>query len=77
MLKKIASDCLVVVVTHDKEMGKKYADRYIQIEYGKIVSDELTESHNTSDFQKTVISDKDAAETKKLKLFFMRCSFSI
>lgn len=40
LLKKISDDgTTVVVVTHDKELVKQFADRIIEIEKGKIVSD--------------------------------------
>lgn len=40
-LKKISQDHLVVMVTHNERMAKEYADRMIEIAYGKIVEDEL------------------------------------
>lgn len=40
LLKKISEDgTTVIVVTHDKELVKQFADRVIEIEKGKIVSD--------------------------------------
>ena len=39
LLKKIAKNRLVIVVTHDDMLANKYADRLIKISYGKIESD--------------------------------------
>ena len=38
-LKDISKDHLVVMVTHNERMAKEYADRLIEISYGKIISD--------------------------------------
>ena len=43
-LKEISKEHLVVMVTHNERMAKEYADRMIEISYGKIISDnKLTE----------------------------------
>lgn len=39
LLKAIAKDRLVIVVTHDREFAEKYADRIIELANGKIISD--------------------------------------
>lgn len=39
LLKEISKDTLVVLVTHDQRLAEKYADRLVEISYGKIVSD--------------------------------------
>ena len=39
MLKEISSTRLCIVVTHDKELAAKYADRLIELSYGTIVKD--------------------------------------
>ena len=38
-LKEVSKDHLVVMVTHNERMAKEYADRLIEISYGKIVYD--------------------------------------
>lgn len=38
-LKKLSKDKLVLIVSHDKEFAKNYADRIIELADGKIVSD--------------------------------------
>lgn len=39
LLKEISKDRLVVLVTHDQKLANEYADRLVEISYGKIVSD--------------------------------------
>lgn len=41
ILKKISSEKLVIVVTHDIELAKKYGDRIIEIKDGKIFEDKV------------------------------------
>lgn len=38
-LKKLSSDKLVIVVSHDREFAESYADRIIELKDGKIISD--------------------------------------
>lgn len=40
-LKNVSKDHLVVMVTHNERLAKEYADRMIEISYGKIVNDEV------------------------------------
>ena len=39
LLKNISEDRLVLLVTHDEKLAHEYADRIVEISYGKIVSD--------------------------------------
>ncbi|MFZ2413066.1 MAG: ATP-binding cassette domain-containing protein, partial [Candidatus Cryosericum sp.] len=39
LIKKVAKDRLVIMVTHDPEIAEKYADRIIRFQDGKITSD--------------------------------------
>lgn len=39
LLKEISKDRLVVLVTHDQRLANEYADRLVEISYGKIISD--------------------------------------
>lgn len=39
LLKKISENRLVVLVTHDQKLANAYADRILEISYGKIISD--------------------------------------
>ena len=49
VLKEIANNRLVIVVTHDGELATAYADRLINIRYGKIANDEEFETQKTSE----------------------------
>ena len=59
LLKEISADRLVVLVTHDQKLAEQYADRLVEISYGKIVSD------TNSEVQK---SNKEELVLKKTRL---------
>lgn len=40
LLRQIAADCLIVMVTHEKRIAREYADRIISLENGKVCLDE-------------------------------------
>lgn len=44
LLKKISKDRLVLLVTHDEKLAHEYADRIVEISYGKIISDSQKEA---------------------------------
>lgn len=46
MLKEISKERLVVLVTHDQKLANEYADRMVEISYGKIISDTGIEEKN-------------------------------
>ncbi|MEG2171292.1 MAG: ATP-binding cassette domain-containing protein [Erysipelotrichaceae bacterium] len=52
LIKEVANERLVIMVTHNPELAKQYADRIIQFEDGKIISDSnpFKETYNDSDF---------------------------
>ena len=39
LIKEVGQDCCVVMVTHNEELAKKYADRIITMKDGEVVSD--------------------------------------
>ncbi len=39
LLKELSGDRLIIVVTHDEESARKYGDRIIELEDGKVISD--------------------------------------
>jgi|GEM_PF-788693 len=47
LIKSISADKLVIVVTHNKKIAKKYADRVIRLEDGLITSDTKEKSEGT------------------------------
>lgn len=51
ILKKLSKGKLIVIVSHDEESARKYADRTVRIEDGLIISDDNTEKiENKSKF---------------------------
>lgn len=61
LIKEVANDRLVIMVTHNPELAKTYADRIIEFQDGKIISD----SHP---FEES--STKDAFSLKKTSMSF-------
>ncbi|MDD7404084.1 MAG: ABC transporter ATP-binding protein/permease [Butyribacter sp.] len=51
ILKNIAKDCLVILVSHEKRIARFFADRIIEIEDGKIVRDYENKQQNA--YQRT------------------------
>ena len=39
LLKELSGERLIIVVTHDEESARKYGDRIIELEDGKVISD--------------------------------------
>ena len=47
ILKRLSKKCLIVLVTHNKELAYHYSDRILKIKDGCIISDEINENNNT------------------------------
>ena len=62
LLKKIAKDKLVIMVTHNPELAEKYSNRIIKLKDGKIISDT-----NPYDGKKNTKDSKDAIDEKSKK----------
>jgi len=65
LIKEIAKEKLVILVTHDSELAKKYASRLIKLKDGKIIDDSkpVEEGNKGTDgitFKKTAMSFKTA-----------------
>lgn len=60
MLKKVAENCLVIVVTHDMDSAQKYSDYLVKISYGKI--------EETEDIKPLQIDEKEDNNTSKRNL---------
>jgi len=58
LLKTISKSCLVVVVSHDRELSGEYSDRIIHLSYGEVIRDE-TKSAETGKI------NREAKETTK------------
>ena len=79
LLKKIAKNRLVIVVTHDSLLASSYADRLIQIAYGVIESDKVIEdSIDASDNDVTknnnsFFNESSVNEVEQRKLSLKEC----
>jgi len=62
ILKKVAKDRLVIMVTHNPELARKYATRIITLKDGEITSDS-----NIYDGKKKTLLDEEAAARKQHK----------
>lgn len=60
LIKEIAEDKLVIMVTHNPELAKKYADRIVEFSDGEIVRDSNpyvgTQNHGTYELKRTAMS---------------------
>ncbi len=89
LIKNISKDKLVIMVTHNEMLAKKYASRIIKLEDGKIISDSnpLESNYvyeNSVNFKKTKMKFKDALRlsvnnlmTKKKRTFLVSLAASI
>lgn len=62
LIKRITKDRLVIMVTHDADLAKTYADRIIQFSDGKIVDD-------TNPYEKTTSEDHFSLKKTSMNLF--------
>lgn len=58
LLKKISADKTVVIVSHNEELSKKYADRILSISDGKIIKDETLLNTSTNQIKKEIKENK-------------------
>lgn len=81
LLKEISKEKLVVIVSHDEDYAREYADRIIEIKDGKIINDtneiKSKESNNEYKIIKSKLPIKESFKLgigslkhKKIKLFF-------
>ena len=77
VLKKISCNSLVIIVSHDVSISKKYADRFIYMKDGQIIKDQHL---NTIKVKDHLLMKKNRRYLKKEKLpfsFLLRHVFSI
>ena len=68
IIKKISTDRLVILVTHEEELAKFYANRIVELEDGKIVNDYENTNTGSLDYQiENKIYLKDFHHHDKLK----------
>lgn len=65
ILKEVAKDKLVIMVTHNPDLAEKYATRIVRLLDGKIISDSMPFVPSEKD--KAVAEERSAAEKKKGK----------
>ena len=49
IIKKVSKTCLVILVTHDRNLASFYADRIVELKDGKVISDEINFANNSFD----------------------------
>ena len=82
-LKKISKDSLVIMVTHNKELARRYSDRIIHMHDGKIIKDERISNNPTGSSLKKSRNNKPNASwlgkiiTSNLIKRFKRNIFSV
>ena len=82
-LKKISKDSLVIMVTHNKELARRYSDRIIHMHDGKIIKDERINNNPTGSSLKKSRNNKPNASwlgkiiTSNLIKRFKRNTFSV
>lgn len=65
ILKKVASDRLVIMVTHNPELAERYSTRIVRMLDGRIISDSKPLSRDEIEDEKRIESLKAAADAKK------------
>lgn len=71
LLKEIAKDRLVILVTHNPELAEKYATRIVKVSDGKIISD-------TDPYEPPAAKAETAAKKKRVSMsFFTAVSLSL
>lgn len=65
LLKEVAKDKLVIMVTHNPDLAEKYATRIVRLLDGKIISDSMPFVPSEKD--RTIAATRSAAEKKKGK----------
>ena len=63
LIKEISKEKLVIMVTHNPDLAKKYATRIIEVKDGEVISDSLP---------KEKYKDKNNIEIKKTKMSFLK-----
>lgn len=75
LLKKIAKDRLVIMVTHNPELAEQYSTRIIKLLDGKITNDSNPYSASDKDVSKAQTKQKNTAKTRMS--FFTALSLSL
>lgn len=72
LLKSVSKTRLVIVVTHDIEMTNRYSDVIIKLNYGAVISDQVSQTQNTFFSRSTSKSILTFRRHYQLSRFFIR-----
>ncbi len=70
LLKRISSEKLVIVVTHDRENAEKFGQRIIEIKDGKIISDNIKDQNISTSYESACGDNSNIRSTFPTKLAF-------
>ncbi|MBQ7922577.1 MAG: ABC transporter ATP-binding protein/permease [Clostridia bacterium] len=77
ILREIAKDKLVIMVTHNPELAETYSTRIIRLLDGQILSDEQNEKGTASQSEEAAVSPADKYKHKTAMSFFTALSLSM
>ena len=75
ILKEVAKDRLVIMVTHNPDLANEYSTRIIKLLDGKVISD--SNPYEIEKFEKRVVSKKEKKKKKVSMSFFTALSLSL
>ena len=75
ILKEVAKDRLVIMVTHNPDLANEYSTRIIKLLDGKVISD--SNPYNIENFEKRVVTKKEKKKKKVSMSFFTALSLSL
>lgn len=75
ILKEVAKDRLVIMVTHNPDLALEYSTRIIKVLDGKVISD--SNPYTIENFEKRVVSKKEKKKKKVSMSFFTALSLSL
>ncbi len=70
LIQEIAKDKLVIMVTHDENIAKKYANRIVSLKDGKVIADTNPYKNNLIGSAKLMFEKTSMAFTQAIKLSF-------
>ena len=75
ILKEVAKDRLVIMVTHNPDLANEYSTRIIKVLDGKVISD--SNPYKIENFEKKIVSKKEKKKKKVSMSFFTALSLSL
>lgn len=77
ILKEIAKDRLVIMVTHNPELADKYSTRIVRMLDGNIISDSMPLTEEEEKSEKTIAAEKNTNSKKKKPSMSLWTSFGL